>query len=177
MHSLCAGRQGLAEWGKRDPWAGDTRNVSWQCPSSAASLGCSLGKEERETAQKGRQPHLMKEALGGLSGPQRGGHMSPGAAMQAKAERGRRKWNKWHCTACHPCDTCPGTTTAVGTCRQAEEQVWGSVRSQVEWSTAVGWGGCRAGPHSPQHLKTKVPLLHGDISGLGWWYFGDSTWQ
>lgn len=28
--------------------------------------------------------------------------MPPGAAMQAKAERGRRKQNKWHHTACHP---------------------------------------------------------------------------
>lgn len=158
MHSLCAGRQGLAEWGKRGPRAGDTRNVPWQCPGSAASLGCSLGKEELETAQKGRQPPcLIKEALGGLSGPQRGGHVFPGAAMQAKAEKGRRKWNKWHCTACHHCDTVtsPGSTTAVGTHTDRGAGL-GSVRSQVEWSRAVGWGGCRAGPRSPQHLKTRV---------------------
>lgn len=62
-------------------------------------------------------------------------------------------------------DTFPGSTTGVGTHRQAEEQVWGSVRSQVEWSRAVGW--CRPGLRS-QHLKTRISLLQGDISGLGW---------
>lgn len=46
-----------------------------------------------------------------------------------------------------PCDTPPGSTTAVGTHRQAQEQAWGSVRSQVERSRAVGWGGYRPGPH------------------------------
>lgn len=148
MHSfVCKGGRGLAEHSKRSPWAGDTRNVPRQCPSSAASLGCSLGKEELEAAQKGRQPPcLMKEVLGGLSGPQRGGQVSPGAAMQAKTERRRRKLNKWHHTACHPPMTPLLAAPLVwGTRRQAEEQVWGSVRSQVEWSRAVGWGECRPG--------------------------------
>lgn len=96
---VCREAGGWLSRARGGPWDGETRNVPRQCPSSAASLRSSLGKEELEAAQKGRQtPCLMKEVLGGLSGPQRGGHVSPGAAMQAKAERGRRKWNKWHYT-------------------------------------------------------------------------------
>lgn len=38
--------------------------------------------------------------------------------MQAKAERGKRKWNKWHPTACHPPVT-PLLALVWGTRRQA----------------------------------------------------------
>lgn len=62
--------------------------------------------------------------------------MSPGAAMQAKAERGKRKQNKWHPTACHPPVT-PLLALVWGTRRQAGLGIC-KIPSGMEQSCGLG---------------------------------------